>query len=351
MLHIKLGSTHPIQARRASECITSNGQIHSLTLRAGIGIVVQTLVVGLLAANFSVAACQAESSDGYQIKSAVLQLVSEIELPATASGPLSEIMVKEGSMVAMDQVLATIHDDESQLILEEKLIELDIAKQELKSDVDIKYALKSKQVALADFRRAQQSNRGYAGVVSDREMDRLKLLVEKSDAELDKIQFEKTIMKKQVALKDAATRKARFEVDRHKVRATIAGQIIEVNKRVGEWVNVSDPVLKLVQLDRLLVEEFVPTSVARQTYSGAKATFKPNSGSQSKSWQIQGTVVFVSPNIDPLNARVKVRIEFDNEHLKLRPGMKGLVTIHPKTPIPSKRLSEKPKTMSSEVQQ
>ena len=273
---------------------------------------------------------QSSTSGQYKIESAVLQLVSEIEMPATAAGPLSKILVVEGSMVNKSQMLATINDDEASVKLEEALIELDIVKQQAQSEVDIKFALKSKQVAIADFRRAQESNKKYAGVVSDREMDRLKLLVEKSDAELEKMRFEKTILARQIALKEAAVRKHRFEVERHKVRATLAGQIVQLNKREGEWVNVADPILKLVQLDRLQIEDFLPSDIATKELVGAKAAFITD---ESKS--IHGVVVFVSPNVDPLNSKASVRIEFENPDLELRPGIKGTVVIDTNTKMHS----------------
>ena len=100
---------------------------------------------------------QSTSQDEYKIESAVLQLVSEIELPATADGPLSKILVSDGTMVEKEQLLATIDDEEAQVKLQEALIELDIVKQQAQSEVDITFALKSKQVAIADFRRAQES--------------------------------------------------------------------------------------------------------------------------------------------------------------------------------------------------
>lgn len=272
-------------------------------------------------------AAQSDSEQNFKIESAVLQLVSMVELPATAGGPLSEILVEQGSLVTKDQVLARINNDEAAVKLDEALIELEIAKKQAESRVDIKFAMKSKQVALADYRRAEQSNRGYAGVVSDREMDRLKLLIEKSDAELEKIRFEKSIMEKQVLLKDAAARKIRFEVARHKVKAVIAGQIVELNKRQGEWVDVSETIMKLVQLDRLKVEDFLPASLANPDLVGSPATFTPATKSGSKADSVNGVVVYVSPSIDPLNSKATVRIEFENPDFELRPGMKGAVEI------------------------
>lgn len=274
--------------------------------------------------------------DNHRIESAVLQLVSEIQLPAAANGPIREVLVREGSLVEKDQLLVTINDEQAQSQLEESLIELDIVKQQAKSEVDINFALKSKQVAMADYRRAQQSNRKYAGVVSDREMDRLKLLVEKSDAELEQIRFEKNLLEKQVELKMATVKKHRYEVRRHQVRATISGQIVELNKRQGEWVNIADPILKLVQLDKLKVDDFLPAEVATRQLVSSAATFQPDLPVGSES--ISGEVVFVSPTIDPLNSKVKVRIEFENPGLILRPGMKGVVTIMSATGAPTETL-------------
>ena len=286
------------------------------------------LLVLSISFNFAIeVAAQSNPDQDFKIESAVLQIVSTVEMPATASGPLSEVLIEQGSMVTKDQVLARINNDEAAVKLDEALIELEIVKKQAESNVDIKFALKSKQVALADYRRAQQSNRGYAGVVSDREMDRLKLLVEKSDAELEKIRFEKSIMEKQVQLKEAATRKIRFEVERHKIKAVIAGQVVELNKRQGEWVDVSEPLIKLVQLDRLKVEDFLPASFAKATLVGSAATFTPATKPGSTADTVNGVVVYVSPNIDPLNSRANVRIEFENPDFVLRPGMKGVVVI------------------------
>ena len=296
-------------------------------LKFKTAVICVTAIVALLPTSLS---SQETESEQILIESAVLQIVAEIELPARAAGPLSQVLVRDGAIVEQDQLLATICDEEPKLKLEEAMIELEIAKQQVKSNVDIKFALKSKQVALADYRRAQQSNKNYAGVVSDREMDRLKLLVEKSDAELEKIRFEKTILKKQADLKEAVANQIRYEVERHRIHAAMSGQIIELKKRVGEWVNVADPVMKLVQLDQLMIEEFVPSATVQHDLMGAAATFRTDTKSKLDR-AISGSVVFVSPNVDPLNSTVKIRVEFENPELNLRPGLKGTVIIDSKS--------------------
>ena len=259
----------------------------------------------------------------HQFEAAVLQVVETLEIPATAQGPLIKLRVKTGDMIESGQELATIEDTDVQIRLRESQIELEMMTAQVESEVDINFALKSQAVAMADYRRAQESNQRYAGVVSDREMDRLKLLVEQSTAELEKIRFEKSIKKMQQALKAAAVEKIKNELQRHQVQSGISGQIVEVFKRSGEWVNIADPVMKVVRLDRLRVEHYLPAKFATSDLLGSESTF----ASKIQSEEISGKVVFVNPEVNPLNSTVQVWIEFDNPGLKLRPGLKGTVNI------------------------
>ena len=44
----------------------------------------------------------------------------------------------------------------------------------------------------------------------------------------------------------------------------------------------------------------------------------------------EGEIVFVSPDIDPLNTQVRVWAEVENTELKLRPGMQANLTVEPR---------------------
>jgi macrolide-specific efflux system membrane fusion protein len=45
--------------------------------------------------------------------------------------------------------------------------------------------------------------------------------------------------------------------------------------------------------------------------------------------QVDGRVVFVSPEVQPVNSQVRFWAEFDNENLRLRPGLTASLTIAP----------------------
>ncbi len=46
--------------------------------------------------------------------------------------------------------------------------------------------------------------------------------------------------------------------------------------------------------------------------------------------EFAGHIVFVNPEIDPLNSQVRVWAEVENPDLKLRPGMQATLTIEPR---------------------
>ncbi|MEM9413407.1 MAG: hypothetical protein AAGA30_20025, partial [Planctomycetota bacterium] len=188
--------------------------------------------------------------DTLTVDSTVLQLVDSVEIPAKVSGPLDTIHVKVGQLVESDAILASIEDSDIKILVRESKIELEIARTKLASNVDIEFAQKSKAVAVADLNRAKSSNQKYAGVVSDRELDRLQLLVEQSDADLEKVQFEKALLRLQEKLKSEAVTKSQNELRRHVIRSPYAGQILKIEKQQGEWVNLAEPVFRLVSLER-----------------------------------------------------------------------------------------------------
>jgi len=50
--------------------------------------------------------------------------------------------------------------------------------------------------------------------------------------------------------------------------------------------------------------------------------------------EFPGTVVFLSPEIDPVNSQISIWVEIDNEDLRLRPGMRAKMTIVVPPPKP-----------------
>lgn len=266
-------------------------------------------------------------SQVYETKDALLQLIEVVEVPAAVSGKLTELNVQVGSKVEIGQSLAKIDDRLARLQLEAAESELGIARQQSTSRVEINFAEKSLAVAMADLRRAEKSNKSFKNVVPPPEMDRLRLVVEQSTAEIEKLTFDKKVLQMNVALKETTKRQRALEVERHQIRSDIKGLITDIKKQQGEWVDASQPVFKIVRTDRLRIEEYVPVSDATPGLDGATVSFQPTNAKHVSDRSFAGKVVFVSPEVNPLNSKVKIWVEIDNADSLLRPGIKGRLLI------------------------
>jgi len=101
---------------------------------------------------------------------------------------------------------------------------------------------------------------------------------------------------------------------------------VEVMHRVGEWVQPGEAILRVLQINRLRAEGFVLADRPIPGLLGASALVKIP---QSTGAQIErrGKVVFVNPEVDPVNNQRRIWIEFDNADLVLLPGMLGTATV------------------------
>ena len=185
---------------------------------------------------------------------------------------------------------------------------------------------KSKEVALADYRRGLESNQEIRNIVSPTEMDQLKLRVDKAEAEIKKIAFEHGLLKKTALQKQSIMRQRQLELEQHQIRSSIDGIVVKVNNKMGEWVNRSDKVIEIVRLNRLRIEDFLPSSMATQALVGASVKFRCKSNPMVTD-TFQGKVVFVDPETETMNETNRVWIEIENPDLVLRAGMKGDVEI------------------------
>jgi multidrug efflux pump subunit AcrA (membrane-fusion protein) len=87
-------------------------------------------------------------------------------------------------------------------------------------------------------------------------------------------------------------------LDRREVKSPIDGVIVERLKSKGEWVQPGETILKIVRLDRLRVEGFVPANLySPRDIAGAKVVVSvemPNDQVETAT----GTIQFVSPVVE-----------------------------------------------------
>lgn len=258
-----------------------------------------------------------------------IRLVQQAETSARESGVLTTLLAKEGQMVTEGEVLAQIEDVQARFDKTRAELELEIAREDAENDVGVRAAEKASAVAQNDLQRAEKSIKKNPNAISASEVEHRRLTAEQAELEVERAQRDFRIARVKHQLKENECRFAEETLDRHRVVAPLGGMVVEVDRRCGEWVEPGERVLRIVRIDRLRAEGFVDARQARGDWMDVPVivTIRLNEDSTE---EFSGKIVFVSPEIDPVNGQVAVWAEIDNRDLLLRPGLRATMTIKTK---------------------
>ncbi|TVP99676.1 MAG: HlyD family efflux transporter periplasmic adaptor subunit [Planctomycetaceae bacterium] len=271
-------------------------------------------------------AVRSEEPASVTIAAAVVTLAEQVEVAAAEAGIVAEVRVRPGQMVETDSPIARLRDDDAELSVERTRLQADIAARQAESDLDELHAKKSTEVARAELARAIEANAKYPKTVSQTELDRQQLLVEQGELETRRAEHERRIAGLNREVRENEHQLALHQLNLRRLSAPIPGMVVEVHRRPGEWVQPGDVVARIVRLDRLRVEGFLPASQGRAELVGRLARVETVID-DSETLTLSGEVVFVSPEIDPIDAHVRVWIDVENSEHELRPGMTVSVTV------------------------
>lgn len=267
-----------------------------------------------------------KASGPIEISSAVIKIAEEVAVPASEAGVLASVAVKEGQFVEEGQALAGILDKDIRLKVERTSLEAEIALRKFNNDLNIRFAKKSTDVAKAELARSLETNERFPKTVSNTELDRQRLLVEQGELETKQAEHDQEIAGLTHQIRDNEHRTAQDELSRRTIASPLKGMVVEVHRHRGEWVNPGETVARVVRMDRLRAEGFLAAKHARLDLVGSKVKLKVV-GPDGKNIEVPGEIVFVSPEIDPLNAQVRVWADADNSELKLWPGMQATISL------------------------
>ena len=238
----------------------------------------------------------------------------------------------------------------------------EIANHIAKNELRILATQKSEAAAENEYRRAASSRQQYAESVSKSELESLRLAVEKSRLETKQARFEQRVAglevqaetesskrqqllvrQAQAELDTAATdaavlamqvqnRQAQLEIAKanlndHRLISPINGRVTKVFKKPGAWATEGEPLLRIVRLDRLRVEGYA--SLDQLDSIATQSTVELKIQTSDKEVQWKGEVVFIDPEIDPVNGEFRFWVDFDNPGTQVLPGMRASAGIRP----------------------
>jgi macrolide-specific efflux system membrane fusion protein len=289
----------------------------------------QTKVAAIIAvAAFAIPAAHAgDNSTGQPlaVDSVVLRLLEEADVPAQEAGVVTAVAVREGQRVKQGELLAQIDDQVARLAAEAVHAQYEIARAKAANDVRQRFAKKSLEVSEAELRRSLDSIERFAKSISQSQLDVERLTVQKNQLEAEQAEHEQQVAILEMKAQENELSAARAQVTRRQIVAPFDGIVVQIYVRRGEWVEPGQKALRIVNVDRLKAEGFVPAAGALADLSGRPVSLEvdglPAEGAPG------GAIVFVSPEVDPITGQVRVWAEIDNREGKLRPGQPARMVV------------------------
>ncbi len=281
----------------------------------------------------------APSTDAIHVDSVVVTLIEQVEVSAREAGPLVGVEVKEGELVTEGTLLARLDDTEATLARNKAQLELDIAKKQATSDVKTRYAKKSLDVATAEEQRGLESVGKFSKSVSQSELDQLRLTKERSALELEQAKEDQQIAALTAKLKENEVATATYIIERRRVVSPLSGIVVQVKRHMGEWVQPGESIIRILRIDRLRAEAFLNAREVGGDLVGRPVTLSVDLPGASHT-EFRGKILFVSPEVNPVNGQFRVWAEVENRDQLLRPGLQGSMVILPAEQRPPLTKSE-----------
>jgi multidrug efflux pump subunit AcrA (membrane-fusion protein) len=262
-------------------------------------------------------------------------LIHEARVPGQEPGVLVELNVVEGQHVKAGDVLGRIDDTQPKLQGQIAWEEYQAAKEKAENDVDVQYAKKATELARVEYDKSMEINKNRPNTVADIDLRRQFLTWERGQLETKRALSERKIAASTAEAKKIEIHAAKEAVNRRQITSPVDGVVEKVYLHKGEWVQPGEPVVHVVQLDKLKVEGEVDID----RYSPSQLMDRPvtiEATLQSRKVQFQGRITFVRPLLDGRGKSYVIKAEVDNRfesgHPLLLPGLYVDMTIQAADP-------------------
>lgn len=252
-----------------------------------------------------------------ELRDCQIKIFDEVEIAAERAGVL-DMVAAEGQQIEKGDMLAHTRDD----LVKAKLA---VATRQAMNDIEIRYAKKASELAQVEYERDLQANSIVSGAVSDLTLRAHRLAAEKALLQLEQaetsLEIEKLRRKETVEL-----------LEMYKVIAPMNGQVRTVFKKEGESVAEGEPILELVNPNRVKVEGYVPLQHLENVQIGSLVRVQldvPDVDLPSERMMFPGRIASVDVKVEPVTHRVKVWAEVRNENAILKDGLTARMVIDP----------------------
>lgn len=250
-----------------------------------------------------------------------VKLIQKIELSANELGALAEVAVVDGQTITKGMVVAKVNDEQARTELSLAIARRDAAMLKVDSDIEIRYAEAGYNAAAKTFERENSLYKKGVGTTAERDEARLQAI--QANLQINKAQHDHSVSQKAVTVEKLQVVKAQEFLNRHSVIAPWGGIVSRVIKHQSEWVNAGDPIMEVIQMDRLWVEGKIHASEINPYQVSEREVNVTMTLAQGERISFPGKIVYVE--LEVVGGDYKVRAEVANRtfqnHWLLIPGM------------------------------
>ncbi len=250
-----------------------------------------------------------------------VHLIDDIEIPAKESGLLSELNVKEGDAVPANKIIGTIDATLLQIELQRAQTKLEIANEMASDTSSIEVAMK--KYALAKHEYEVASRLASKGSKSNQERMRAKYSKDASAAEVTVAKMQQREALGQARIEDVNTKQIQQMISNLRVETRFDGQVLQLFKHPGEWVNKGDSIAHFARIDHVWVEGTVSADKCNIQDVMGQDTIVTLKQAGGETVTFNGKIVSIPLKMEAAGSRFRVKAEvlnrFENGAWLLRP--------------------------------
>jgi RND family efflux transporter MFP subunit len=231
-------------------------------------------------------------------------------ISATVAGRIALINFKDGDIVKKGDIILELEKDEE---------ELETSRRKLISESNFEITAAELQInsSKLDF-EATKSLFETTHSVSEEELWKKELDYKLAVNELNQL----AMMQKR---EEIEYKIAQAQLNKSIIHAPFNGIIVNTFLRLGESCNALEPLVRIVDISKCRFICHVDASASHLFRKGMNITIALN-GTELQ-LNVDGTVEYMSPVVDPSSNLREIRIVFENHDNKIQPGVSGTILM------------------------
>jgi multidrug efflux pump subunit AcrA (membrane-fusion protein) len=266
---------------------------------------------------------------------------AQVDVFSKVSGILEAIDVEQGDTVKAGQVVASIEREEREAKLQESKAALDVLKarwEQMEAGARPEEITQAEELVRQAEARWMNSLDNYKRLktlkerdfIAQQRLDEAMLQVTINEAEYNSAREKLSLMRKgarqedrdallaQIRQAEATVRLAEINLKNATIRAPISGIISERFLDRGAFVSAAAPLIRIVAMDVVKIVVHVVEGELAQIKAGSRGDIRVDTYPGEV---FRGSVVCISPIVDPQTRAADVEIHVENHDYRLKPGM------------------------------